>query len=310
MKKKSASHYLEFSRKEKNGIVICLALILFLIWLPYLYEKIHPASIPLHNHEMDFSFEVDSNSNKKNQVFQRGNHTENNHHKFEENAKANMPLKPIPFDPNKVTYEGWLQMGLKEKTVKTILNYTSKGGKFRKPDDIKKIWGITEEQTNQLMPYVKIEVENTTEANRYQNTTTKSKFSDKIIDINKCDSADLERLPGIGARLAQRILNYRESLGGFYTVSQIGEVYGLADTTFQKIKPQLILASKFVKKLNINKAMLEELKTHPYIKYKLANAIIQYRNQHGNFIVPADLKKIITLDNNSYNKIINYITIE
>ena len=310
MERKPVPHYLEFSRKEKNGIVICMAIILFLIWLPAFYEKIYPPVVPSQKEIMESYLKLDSNSEKNNQPFQRKYNYNNNYHQIEKHSTKKMPLSPFPFDPNKLSFEGWQEMGLKEKTIKTILNYTSKGGKFRELEDIKKIWGITEEQADQLIPYVKINEENSPATKSNQYNTSIRKFPDKILDINTCDSAALERLPCIGAGLARRIINYRERLGGFYSVLQIGEVYGLPDSAFQKIKLQLSIVSKTLKKININKALLEELKLHPYIKYKLANTIIQYRNQHGNFRIPADLKKILILDDDTYNKVLNYITFE
>ena len=72
------------------------------------------------------------------------------------------------------------------------------------------------------------------------------------IDINLADTTAFIALPGIGSKLADRIVRFREKLGGFYSTEQIGEVYGLADSVFQKIRSLLLMKPFQVKKININ----------------------------------------------------------
>ena len=116
-------------------------------------------------------------------------------------------------------------------------------------------------------------------------------------------------MPGIGAKLGARIINYRNKLGGFYSVEQVGETFGLPDSTFQKIKPYLEV-DEMVKKININTAELDELKAHPYIRYHLANAIVQYRKQHGSFRAVNDLSKIMIMDAENLRKMSPYLTVD
>jgi competence ComEA-like helix-hairpin-helix protein len=130
----------------------------------------------------------------------------------------------------------------------------------------------------------------------------------KSIDINKADTTVFIALPGIGSKLASRIVAYREKLHGFYTVEQVAETFGLADSTFQKIKPWLVVTEIAIEKVNINTASVEELKT-PYISYNLANAIYQFRLQHGQFTKLEDLKKIMLVDETLFNKICPYLTV-
>ena len=116
--------------------------------------------------------------------------------------------------------------------------------------------------------------------------------------------------PGIGSKLANRIITFREKLGGFYKVEQVAETFALPDSTFQKIKDKLIITNNEVKKLNINTAGLDELKIHPYIMYIIANAIVQYRNQHGNFSAISDIKKIMIITDDIYIKLSPYLTVK
>src|SRR6185295_10645555 len=109
------------------------------------------------------------------------------------------------------------------------------------------------------------------------------------------DTATYISLPGIGSKLSQRIVAFRNKLGGFYSVNQVGETYLLPDSTFQKIKPRLFIGDAAVKQININLASVDEMKVHPYLKYTLANAIFQYRRQHGNFDSVGGIKKIMLI---------------
>src|SRR5690606_13844379 len=131
-----------------------------------------------------------------------------------------------------------------------------------------------------------------------------------VVDINEGDLNSFISLPGIGEKLANRIINFRNKLGGFYSVDQISETYGLPDSTFQKIKSLLVIKESSIKRISINNVTKDELKLHPYIKWNIANAIIEYRNQHGNFVSVEDLKKIILLDDITYSKIQPYLLID
>jgi len=131
-----------------------------------------------------------------------------------------------------------------------------------------------------------------------------------MIDINTADTSAFISLPGIGSKLAARIVTFREKLGGFYSVEQIGETYGLADSTFQKIKQYFKLDNASVKKININTATVDEMKSHPYIKYSLANPILAYRNEHGAFSKIEDVRKVMIITDQIYEKIAPYLTIQ
>ena len=92
-------------------------------------------------------------------------------------------------------------------------------------------------------------------------------------------------------------------------IDQIAETYGLPDSSFQKIKAFLRLEKSLIKQFNINTASRDEMKSHPYIKWNLANAIVEYRNQHGNFSSLQDLKKITLITNEVFDKIKFYLVL-
>lgn len=130
------------------------------------------------------------------------------------------------------------------------------------------------------------------------------------IGLNESDSVSWEQLPGIGPVLAARIIKYREKLGGFYNVTQLKEVYGITDSVYEKINPLIKNGAEQVHKLNLNKVSLEELKTHPYLRRKIASDIIRYREANGPFQSLEDLKKIWSLPPETLLKIEPYFKVE
>jgi len=111
----------------------------------------------------------------------------------------------------------------------------------------------------------------------------------RLLDINTCDSADLERLPGIGPVLSARIIKYRYLLGGFVTPDQLKEVYGLPPETFELISGRIYADSSAVKKININMADYKQLIRFPYFKKYEVSAILKYRELKGRIIGMGDL---------------------
>jgi competence protein ComEA len=129
-----------------------------------------------------------------------------------------------------------------------------------------------------------------------------------VLDINTADSTAWEALPGVGPVLAARIIRFRDKLGGFYTIEQVAETYGLPDSTFKKIQPSLRADNVSLKKVDINKMDEQSLAQHPYIRYKLARLITRYRSVHGPFSQPEALKNIPLVDDSIYRKLEPYIS--
>lgn len=130
------------------------------------------------------------------------------------------------------------------------------------------------------------------------------------MELNTADTAALIALPGIGEKLSQRIIDYRAKVGGFNNVDQVREVWGIHDSVYQKFRPYIRVNADAIQKININMASLDQLKAHPYIRYKLANVIVNYRSQHGPYKNTEDLKKIVILDDENLNKILPYISFQ
>ncbi len=315
MQKRPSHHFLHFTRKEKNGTLLLLFVICLLISTPFIYsllskdKNIDAAEFKNEQEALKLKA-VDSTrklygKNYSRYDFKKERSTYTSH------ETTNAPVL-FYFDPNTLSEAGWKKLGLKDKTIITIKNYLSKGGMFKQPADIKKIWGLHEDQVAQLLPYVRIEQTISTARPANAPLYEKKGYANKsitVIDINNADSSVYISLPGIGPGYAKRIIKFRDKLGGFYKIDQVSETFGLPDSTFQKIKNYLQVSGENIKRININTATLDELKEHPYIRYQLANAIIQYRTQHGNFESVEDIKKIMLVTDELFVKLSPYLII-
>ena len=146
----------------------------------------------------------------------------------------------------------------------------------------------------------------------YNNEPTKAYTSNKLktgatIELNAADSAQLTTVRGIGASFAIRIIRYRNRIGGFYKKEQLKEVYELDSTKYEEIKDQLTVNPSAVIKVNINTISFASLRQSPYLSYKQASAIIEYRTQHGSYSSIDDVGNVAIITPDVLHKIEPYI---
>lgn len=295
--------YFTFTKKERIGIYTLLILIVTGTLAPRFF--IAPA---LNNELTAEAIQLEKAPAQPKKEFVRRTPSIYNDISNEP-ANSKLPVTLFPFDPNTLDAAGWKKLGLPERTVRTILNYRNKGGKFRTVADLQKMYSLKPADFERLQPYVQIE----TPPPFYNTNRPPVKYVKAppvVIDVNQADTTAFIALPGIGSKLASRIVNFRNKLGGFYSVEQVGETFGLPDSTFQLIKPRLQCATVAVQKININTADANTLKQHPYIRWNVANAIVQYRQQHGVFSTREQLQQIVLVTPELYHKIEQYIAVE
>lgn len=317
--KEFVTDYLSFTRRDRIGIILILIVVLTVFFLPKVFSYIGNSKPTT----ADTAWMVVMKRLEQKEV---GNEQQYNKYKDDNNSayQYDRPAKNYTskskgglfiFDPNSLSAEGWQKLGLRDKTISTIQNYLSKGGKFRKPEDLQRIYGLFPNEFERISPFIKIE--STVETKNNKDFTDKPQVENpaaktytprySTVDINSADTSSLIALPGIGSKLAIRIINFRDKLGGFYSVNQVGETFGLPDSAFQKLKQYLKLENTSIKKININNASVDELKIHPYIKYSLANTIVAYRNAHGLFDNVESIKKVMAVTDEVYSKIAPYL---
>lgn len=291
--------YFGFTKSEFNGLIFLLSILFLLKIIPYLYVYFKPVA--------------QDDPNLLAQIQKIELTDDRNFYPVRdriEHAGTIKAEKLFNFDPNTLTIEGWQSLGLSPKQAQSIVNYTQKGGKFYKPEDLQKMYTISPERYAKLLPFVQIKI---TASSYPQNNLAYDKKpylkkTFQIVDINTADSAQLDEIKGVGGAFATRILKYRERLGGFHHKEQLMEVYGLDSTKYQEIKDQISMSSVALKVVNVNTAVFDDLKKNPYLSYKQINAIIQYRKQHGNYSGLSDLSKVLILNQGIINKIAPYIS--
>ena len=213
------------------------------------------------------------------------------------------------FDPNKTSNQLWKEFGIKENTIRAITNYLAKGGRFKKKEDLKKIYTLNAKEYERLSPYIVIEdSSNAKERSKRLNQEYASKPI-LMIELNKATQSDLIMLPMIGEKRAQQIIKYRELLGGFVEKEQLKEIYGFPDSVYQLVLPQILVNSDEITHININADSISSLK-HLYIKKPFARLIVNYRLQHGNYHSVEEIRKLPLADDSLFRKISKYLVAE
>lgn len=220
--------------------------------------------------------------------------------------------KTFDFDPNSSSEGEFEQLGLPKWTIKSILNYRSKGGRFRSKEDFKKIYNLSEKDFLRLEPHIVI-APAALPATAYAATTSPNykRASPTVVDINTADLDTWMTLPGIGEKRAAQLLHYRKKLGGFLSIDQVAQMYNLPDSVFQKIRPLLVLENREINKINLNTVTAAVLDEHPYFSKKQADLIVNYRQQHGPYRSVDGIDQIIAFTDKAWLvKVKPYLKIE
>lgn len=283
-----------FSRAETNAFLILIPLMLFLIFSEPAYQYWfvrQPSDYSNEKHLLDSLVAVmewpsDSIST-------------------DVKAKGNNLFR---FNPNLSTKDDFMGLGFTQALATRIINYRAKGGKFITKKDLKKIYGMDSSLFAKLAPYIELP-EDITVAKSIAKSKEKKKAVISKFDLNAADTTQLTGIYGIGPKLAKRIITYRTKLGGFVLNSQLNEVFGLDSVVVNELLGKSFISDNFQPtQINMNAAPERELAAHPYIKTKLARAIIAYRKQHGAFSSIDDLKKIAIVGETDLQKIRPYLT--
>lgn len=249
MKNNSWKEYFTFSKKERVAITILVIIIFSAVILPFFISS--DDSKPVVDKQLEqqiarLKSNADADSMKRNDEIEQVAFAPSQPEEVQTET-----IHPFRFDPNTLDYDGWKKLGLQEKTIHTIINYRNKGGRFKTPEDLRKIYGLKKEDADKLVPYITIEkageVDRDTSTFKVakQITFTAKKSLDIIepIDINTATAEQWKALPMIGDVLSNRIVKFRTKLGGFKSIDQVKQTYGLGDSAFQIIKPYLKISN-------------------------------------------------------------------
>ena len=241
------------------------------------------------------------------------------------------PFETFPFDPNTADSTTLLRLGLSPWQVRSIYRFRAKHGRYHKPDDFKRVPGLTNEQWDRLMPQIRISTE-------FQYVESKQSYQESVdemeeieeklgisyaalrdtsyhqvkirpgqtIDINTADTAQLKMIPGIASKRAARIVAYRRSLGGFVNVEQAMEAIEMPDSVLKYMS----LSPIEVTKININKLSVQQLMKHPYLNFYQAKAIFEHRQNKGDLHSIEELSHLEGFRNTDIDRLRPYISFE
>ena len=293
--------YFSFSKAEKNGTMVLVVLII-LVLAGYL---ILPQIIVNQSEDFtDFKNEIE--------VFEQLiSNAEDNVSPLKNREKTfeNMDdIQFFEFDPNDLSVDKWKHLGLPEKTINTIRKYIKKGGRFYKPEDLKKIYGLEMDWYKRAEPYIKIREIDATDIKTGTRVIVNEKKA-PLIELNSADSLLLTDLRGIGPVLAGRILKYRNLLGGFVKKEQLLEVYGLPHETFENINRAVNIDTTGITRIDLNKATYSKLIRHPYLDVYTVKGILNYRDIQGNIKDVNELKDNRIIPKESFSRIKPYLVV-
>lgn len=269
-------NFFHFNKQERNGVFVLCLIIVVLFGIRVLMPL-------LQNDSNRVQFITIAPSDLK-----QGNNSEtaltpDNVTKVSSEIKISN--ERFVFNPNTVSEEDAQKLGMSKKLSATLINFRSKGGKFFKPEDLKKLYGLPSELYEELESYVlipnsKSEYKRDTvyPATRYYE---KKVYAKTLVEINTADSLSIVYLKGIGPGFTKRIMKYRTMLGGFHSVNQLKEVYGMTDSTFVLLASQINLDPNSITKIPINAIDFNSLRRHPYFNFQTAQAVINFRLKHG-----------------------------
>jgi len=292
MKFKWFSSYFSFSKSQRSGLLVLLVLIVVLQTVYFFVDFSLPIkNNPKKNTWLSVQSEIDS---------------------LKEQARFS-GSRLYPFNPNYISdYKGY-KLGMSVQEIDRLLAYRKQNKFVNSPKEFQNVTGISDSLLKTMVSYFKFPDWVNQKRKSYSNTISedfsfpiKKKLS--IQDINTARSEDLEKIFGIGEVIAKRILNYKDRFGAFVSMEQLNEVWGLSAEVVESLQEHFEIQTQTeIKKLDINKASLNELAQFPYFKYSLAKQIVIYRSMNGPIVETADLTKIKGMPNDKIKIIALYL---
>ena len=209
------------------------------------------------------------------------------------------------FDPNTTDSAGFVRLGLKPYIASNIQKYKKKGGSFRTPTDFAKVYGVSAEKFKELESCIKI-----AEIKSVKTEIGTTKRVDIIVELNSADTTLLMQIKGIGRGYAKGIVRFRQITGGFVSVDQLSEVYGMRPDNLEKIRPYCKVNTDLIKKINVNIASVERLRAHPYLNFYKAKAIYELRRKKGKLRGLNDLTELSELSSSDLIRLKPYLSFD
>ena len=264
--------YFQYSKSQRSGILLLVLLCLIFQFVFFYFDP---------------SYNKENNSEKQKWISLQ---TKVDAIKTE---KQNYIPKIYPFNPNFISDYKGSKLGMSVAEIDRLLNFRKTNQYVNSSSEFQKVTQVSDSLLNAISPYFKFP----DWVNKGKNNNFKpfEKKTVKIIalDINLATKEDLIKIYGIGPALSDRILKQKELFGGFVSMKQMNDIWGLSPEVIESLNQNFkVVALPKIKKIDINNASIKELQLFPYFKYALAKAIVTYRSMNGDFKNFEDLIKI------------------
>ncbi len=287
-----------FTKRERRGIFILLLIAFILL----LYDAFGPIKWKSFSYYSDFQYQVERFTLSQEKVKKEKSYLSHSEPKKKFKPKKRR-IEPRPFDPNMMSFKQWLAMGLSEKQARTIEKYKRKGGRFRKPEDLRRIYCISEEEYEALSSYIVINELDEDDEDFISEVKIK-------LNLNEVNEEEIQQVSGIGPVFAKRIIKYRKMLGGYSSVNQLNEVYGMDTIRFQQVRSFFEVTLDSIHTISLNSASFRQILRHPYISKPTAAAICDYRKLHGSYKSVEELRSKQIVSDSLFQKIYLYFAAE
>jgi len=274
---KTIKSYFKFSQGQRLGVFLLFAIIIS-AQLTYFFTDFSSVSNDSPEKEKWLSLQPQIDSLKQD--------------------KLDYVPKIYPFNPNFISdYKGY-KLGMSVSEIDRLLAFREQNKYVNSPEEFQAVTKVSDSLLSAISPYFKFPdwVKNKKEFKEYKkyvNTAFAKKEKVVIIDINQATQEDLIKIYGIGEAISLRILKFKENLGGFVSMEQMKDVWGLSSEVVENLNSHFkVLEVPNVKKIDINNASIKELSQFPYFNYQLAKQIVTFRSMNGDFKNSDDLTKI------------------
>lgn len=305
--------FFSWSKKERLGVIVLSSFVFLLFFsdvffnriYPFKDYSIHPDTLVVYRQLLD---ELEADLKHQN------DYVESNNELDKEVSKPHRIQLKL-FDPNKLDLEGWASLGFSKKQSQAIVKYREMLGGFTSKQDLHSSFVVDDEKFKELEPYIQIRINDTSidsrkEKENEQNNKIEAKEETLSIELNSTDSVALLKLFGIGPFYAGKIIAYRNQLGGYYSKDQLLEIWKFDTTKLEQIAKQIWVDTNSVRPLRVNSDSTQLLYSHPYITWNQAKAIVNYREQHGNYKSKSALSEIVLIDDSLLTKLYPYISLK
>jgi len=219
-------------------------------------------------------------------------------------------FKKYTLNPNFITDEKGYLLGMSVSEIDRLHQYRNKNKWLNTNIDFQRITGVSDSLMIVLKPLFKFPSKSLQKFQKKKSTSIK-RTEIKMRSINTATAIELKKIYGIGEKLSQRIVKYRNRLGGYSKIDQLDEVYGLKDKALHNLKQSYIVFSQpEIKKIDINTASFKDVLSIVYLDYETTKLIFKYKNSVGEVYDLKELKKIQGFPIDKFDRIALYLQTE